>query len=325
MDFPTLVMGAIARFGIRPYPINVAFELTWLCNLECKYCDRHTPLPKELTLQQIFKALSEFRELGMRTLHLDGGDPLTHRHVDEIVDWAVERDIPISLNTNGILVPRKINLVRKLSGIKFSLDGPREAHDRMRGEGSFQKTLEGARAAREAGVRVEFTCTVGIHNWNLIDETLAIAQSLGVSVVFQPALNSLFIGQPRDGSEWMLDQEKIDRAFGRVEELKRAGRGVANEWSSLRHFRNFPRETRPPCAAGWIMCTLDPEGVLFSCDQLDRSDRSNNVVELGAAQAFKNLSRTGCGQCWCARLVQDNYAWGLRFDKMLPPMRHSPR
>jgi hypothetical protein len=69
---------------------------------------------------------------------------------------------------------------------------------------------------------------------------------------------------------------------------------------------------------------MDPEGVLFPCGQLDRSDRTKNAAVLGASRAFMNLSRTGCGECWCARLVEENYLWGCRVDKMLPPRRDGP-
>jgi len=65
---------------------------------------------------------------------------------------------------------------------------------------------------------------------------------------------------------------------------------------------------------------MDPEGVLFSCGQLNRSDRFDGVRRLGVSAALANLSRTGRGQCWCARLVEGNYAWGMRVDRMLPPL-----
>jgi len=150
---------------------------------------------------------------------------------------------------------------------------------------------------------------------------LEIAEGLNIPVVFQPALNSLFLETERDGSAWQLDVTSMRATFARLERLKRRRRGVGNGWSSLRHFRQFPDETRPPCAAGWVTATMDPEGVLFSCGQLNRRDRSNSVVRLGAATAFANLSRNGCGQCWCARLVEENYAWGMRIDRMLPPWK----
>ena len=145
---------------VRPFPLSLTYEVTWLCNLSCGYCDRHTPMRHELTQEEIFSALDEFRRLGMLHTHLDGGDPLTHRHIDEIVDWLTQRGVTVSLNSNGILVPKKLHTIRKLSVLKISLDGPPDSHDAMRGTGSFEKALAGATAARDAGVKVEFTCTV---------------------------------------------------------------------------------------------------------------------------------------------------------------------
>ena len=323
MRTSTIVRGAIARFGIRPYPMSVDYELTWRCNLECIYCDRHTPMARELTREQIFETLTEFQRMGMRRTHLDGGDPLTHRHVDELVEWLVTRGITVTMNSNGILVPKKIATVRKLARMTISLDGPRESHDAFRGRGSFDKAVAGAKAARGAGVPVEFTCTVGRHNAQTIDQAIEIAEELQTSIVFQPATNSLFLDTDRDGSAWQLDTEAMRAAFARVEEHKRAGRAVGNRWSSLQHFRRFPDDVAPPCAAGWVAVTMDPEGVLFPCGQLNRTDRTNNVVKLGVARAFANLSREGCSQCWCARLVEDNFVWGMRLDLMLPPRKRN--
>jgi hypothetical protein len=55
-----IVKEAIARLGIRPYPLSLSYELTWLRNLERSYCDRHTPMQSELTRDQIFTVLGEF-------------------------------------------------------------------------------------------------------------------------------------------------------------------------------------------------------------------------------------------------------------------------
>ncbi len=148
-----------------------------------------------------------------------------------------------------------------------------------------------------------------------------MAEELDIPVIFQPALNSLFLETRRDGSKWQPDAQAIRDAFLHIEEIKRRSKAVGNEWSSLRHFRTFPEDTKPPCAAGSVLATMDPEGVLFQCGQVNRQDRSNNTVSLGVAAAFANLNRDGCGQCWCARLVEGNYQWGMRVDRMFPPAR----
>jgi MoaA/NifB/PqqE/SkfB family radical SAM enzyme len=315
-----ITRGMIARLRLRPSPLALTYEVTWRCNLACGYCDRHTPLPHEMTRDEMFQALGEFHDLGMRQTHLDGGEPLMHRHIDELVAWLTRRGVAVSMHTNGAFVPRKIDTVRKLARVKISLDGPRAQHDAMRGAGSFDRAIAGANAAQEAGVPVEFTCVVGRHNVDAIESLIAMAEDLQIPVVFQPALNSLFLDTARDGSPWQLDSRAIRAAFARIEQLKRPSTAVGNAWSSLRHFRRFPEDTPPPCAAGWVMATMDPEGVLFPCGQVNRRDRSNSVVRLGAATAFARLSRKGCSQCWCARLVEGNYAWGMRLDRMFPPL-----
>jgi MoaA/NifB/PqqE/SkfB family radical SAM enzyme len=311
---------AAARLGLMPIPLSLGFELTHRCNLECHYCDRHTPLEHEMSRDQILVALAELVALGTRRISLDGGEPLTHPHVDEIIEFLVRREVEVYMNSNGILVPRRIHSVRRLHKLKLSLDGPRPAHDAMRGAGSFDKALRGAELARAAGVPVELTCVVGAHNAGSIGALLDLVEARGFAIVFQPARPSLFLGSGRDGSAFVLARSELAAAFALIEARKKSGGAVANRWSSLRHFRHFPADTPIACAAGWINATLDPEGTLHHCGQTNRSDRSANVVRLGARAAFERLVRRGCSQCWCARVVEENVAWGGRLDRMLPPL-----
>src|SRR5271163_1671574 len=204
MDPSTIARSSMAWLGLRAYPISLAYELSWLCNLECTYCDRHTPMANEMAPDQILTALGEFVELGTRSVSLDGGEPLAHSSIAEIVRFLVARGVEVSMHTNGILVPRKIETISKLKKVKISLDGPRDSHDSMRGAGSFDSAIAGARAAREAGVPVEFTCSVGRHNADALDQLLDIVEGVGSSIIFQPVRNSLFVYGGRDGSAWEL-------------------------------------------------------------------------------------------------------------------------
>jgi MoaA/NifB/PqqE/SkfB family radical SAM enzyme len=319
MKLSTLLSIAGARLLRSPTPIAVGFELTHLCNLACEYCDRHTRLPDEMTFDQIIHALDELRRMGMREVSLDGGEPLAHPRVEDVVDWLVERGIVTRMNTNGILVRRKARAVRRLSKVKISLDGPPRVHDRVRGARAFERALDGARAALDLGVSVEFTCVVGRHNVGAIEELIDIVTELKIKIIFQPARESLFLGEHGPGEAFRLDAAGMRDAFDRIERRKRSGDSVLNGWASLRHFRRFPEDQAIPCAAGWINVTMDPEGNLYHCGQINRRDKSNNVVRLGADEAFRRLPRAGCEQCWCARVVEENYAWGGRFDMSLQP------
>jgi len=321
MKLKTVLRGLQAWSGARPAPLSVSFEVTHLCNLACVYCDRHTPTPNEMTREQALAALTELCDLGLAHISFDGGEPLAHRHIDEFVDVVIGRGISVYMNTNGILIPRKLDVVRRVRKVKISMDGPAPTHDLMRGKAAFDRAVRGADAARDAGVAVELTCVVGSHNVHAVEAILDTAERLGYPIVFQPARPSLFLDTGRDGTAFVADRDAIRAAFARIAARKRSSPHVANGWASLRHFAQFPDDVGLPCAAGWINCTMDPDGNLYHCGQVNRGDTSHNVVRLGVKAAFEGLERKGCGQCWCARVVEENVAWGLRVNRMLPIAR----
>ncbi len=301
------------RLGARPVPLSVSFEITHRCNLACAYCDRHAPGPNEMAAEQVLTVLDALCDAGMRTICLDGGEPLTHPHVDRFVERLVERGVRVNMNSNGLLVPRKLGVVRRLSKMKVSLDGPQPVHDAVRGTGSYVRALRGIVAARSEGIHVELTCVVGAHNVGSVDALVELAQGLGLRVVFQPEREGLF----RAGHPGAIARA-VREAFVRIERHKHTGKVVGNRWSSLRHFRSFPFDTPLPCAAGRINATLDPAGMLYACGQLPRLRGGISVLEHGVQGAFDRLPRVSCRQCWCARVVEENDAWGGRFERFLP-------
>lgn len=301
------------RLGARPVPLSVAFEITHRCNLACSYCDRHEPRAQEMPRECVLKTLDELFDMGMRTLSLDGGEPLTCSFIDEVVSRMLDLGVRVNMNSNGLLVPRKLSIVRKLSKLKVSLDGPRDVHDSVRGTGAYTRAIRGIVAARGERVPVELTCVVGRHNAHAVDALIELARQLGLRVVFQPERAGLFNEQKAP-----IGSSEIERAFRRIEAHKRTGCVVANRWSSLRHFRSFPRDTPLPCAAGRINVTLDPYGKLFACGQMPREGAGESVLVAGVRAAFEKLPAVSCAQCWCARVVEENLAWGGRFDRFLP-------
>jgi MoaA/NifB/PqqE/SkfB family radical SAM enzyme len=313
-------VGAAVRAKVlkRPTPLQIVFEVTHLCNLACEYCDRHTQLPNELTLDEILGIIAEFVEMGMTGMTLDGGDPLVRGDIDRIIDELARRRVRIAINTNGILIPKKLESVQKAALVNVSLDGPEKQHDVMRGDGSFEKAVRGIRAARAAGVAVRLRCTVHRENIGAVPELVRLAEDLDSPIVFQPALNSLFLDTVRDGTRWEFDAADFRRMVLWLCEEKKKTKYIANHYASLKHFLSFPAHREPPCSAGWIHATLDPEGYLYHCGQVNRTAQKISVRELGARRAFERIARYSCGECWCASLVETNYAWGMAFDMFTP-------
>jgi hypothetical protein len=145
-----------------------------------------------------------------------------------------------------------------------------------------------------------------------------LAEALDSPIMFQPALNSLFLDTDRDGSLWALDAAEFRRTVLWLCDQKKRTKYVANHYASLKHYLSFPGFKEPPCSAGWIHATLDPEGFLYHCGQVNRGSQRISVRELGAKTAFERIARYGCGECWCASLLDTNYIWGMSLGMFLP-------
>lgn len=312
--FQSLVSAWLAQ---KPVPLDIAFELTHRCNLDCCYCDRHQPADDELSTEEVLQFVSDFHALGTSGISFDGGEALMRKDLPEIVDHTKKLGIEVRLNSNGILIPKKLSLIKNVTKVKVSLDGTAEYHDSMRGKGSFMKAVEGVRAAKDAGVKVELTCVLHRENLNGVPQLLNLAAELRCGIIFQPVRNSLFNFRQRDATSWAPDEKEMQKAFRHLLHLRRKNKAITNAKASLRHFLNFPDDINIPCAAGWINCTVDPQGYLYHCGEIDRNAYKINLREHGVAKAFDLIPRYGCKQCWCARTVEENYLWGVRLHKFI--------
>jgi len=142
-----------------------------ICNLRCTHCfiacspENHSH--EMLTLQTVRRYLQEGEELGVREYYFTGGEPFMNRELFPILE-ATLRLGPATVLTNGLFLDaqRCARLKELESDSEYSLDlrisvdgwGP-EDHDRIRGEGTFDRTMAGVRRLWEAGLNPVLTVT----------------------------------------------------------------------------------------------------------------------------------------------------------------------
>jgi MoaA/NifB/PqqE/SkfB family radical SAM enzyme len=152
-------------------PRRLTVELTNICNLHCSYCLRdedalyHSPanfLPVELFARVAKDARDS---MGIEQVMFTGGEPTLHPDFGKLLASVAALDLKCSFVTNGWhfdrVWPLLIEHREALTHVSFSLDGAtREAHDRWRGEGSFERVVR-AFSRCWAG-RLPFNTKVGI-------------------------------------------------------------------------------------------------------------------------------------------------------------------
>ena len=127
-------------------PTSVDIELSNRCNLRCKMCwfhgengigDRYQN--SEMATEEILELINQL-ETYRPHIYFGGGEPFIREDFLTILAYVKGFGLPTSFTTNGTLLDQgRIQNVVELGvdAINFSIDGPEEVHDKLRGPGNF--------------------------------------------------------------------------------------------------------------------------------------------------------------------------------------------
>lgn len=147
---------------------NLTMEVTNMCNNSCTHCfvrAKGAP-PSELSLETARLILDESYAAGYRNLHLTGGEPLLWDHFFSVISYAFEKGYhSCFVNTSGMQLNKTTcnklaDYADKIS-LSISLQGPREIHEHVRGQHSYEKSIKGIRLALDAGIETHIFTSVG--------------------------------------------------------------------------------------------------------------------------------------------------------------------
>lgn len=199
-------------------PRIVIWEMTRACALACRHCRAEAiPYrnPAELTTTEAFSLVDQVAECGDPIFVLTGGDPLMRDDIYKIAEYASNKGlrVAVSPSATGRLKPSALEALARAGckRVSLSIDGPtEEMHDAFRGvRGSFERTMQGAHAAREAGLELQINTTVSRYNHKVLADFVPVVESLDV------ALWSFFFVVPvgRAQLEDVLDARETEDAF----------------------------------------------------------------------------------------------------------------
>ncbi len=155
-------------------------HITDRCNLRCRHCFIGEPGSTDLPMEKIMAAVDEFEEMQGLRLLISGGEPLLHREFWQLNGLLAGRDLRTILLSNGTLIDEQAALRLRFHEVQISLDGMRAAHDFIRGEGNFERSVAAVRRLTAAGVRVSIATMIHSRNLQDFDELAGLIEELGV-------------------------------------------------------------------------------------------------------------------------------------------------
>jgi len=84
-----------------------------------------------------------------------GGEPLVCPDFDRIALYLNENGFELGMVTNGVLIDKHIDVIKKcFKKIYVSIDGPKEIHNLIRGEGVFEKVIENLKLLKDTNTEI---------------------------------------------------------------------------------------------------------------------------------------------------------------------------
>jgi len=267
-------------------PLYVKIKVNYGCNLKCEMC-RHWRETREppISMDRFKEVITELAELGCQKIHFSGGEPMLRPQLPDLVEYAAQLGIRVTLTTNGTLIDKvkARRLVEAgLRGVNISIDSPiRKMHEKIRGvEGSFKLTTRAVSLFRKYShkgkLTVRINTVVGRSNYETLASLPDLAHELGADGInlipvddhcgehlsmrrkdiakFNAEIAPIIEERARELKVQIADEDA--HPFGRDNSEVRLGRAGRYAFGYYNKF---------PCYAPWTHSLVDFNGLVYVC------------------------------------------------------------
>lgn len=266
---PKLTSYLLAKAAKNHMPVSGTFELSPVCNLNCKMCYvRMTDQQVKESGRSVMKneewltLAEEAKREGMLYLLLTGGEPFLYPGFRKLYEHLSQMGFLISINTNGTLIDRET--VRWLldfppSRVNITLYGASTlTYERLCGSGqAFERVKEAIENLQEAGISVKLNCSLTPDNAGDLEKMVQYAKKRGLileiaSYMF-PAIRR---NKENVGNNYRFTPEEAARYKFEIQRLQ-YGEEAAEEYAHRILADNIPlirEECQEVRADGQVRC-----------------------------------------------------------------------
>lgn len=156
-------------------PLSGTFELTPLCNMNCKMCYVRLSAEEQqergalATPEQWLSVAKQAKSAGMLYLLITGGEPFLYPGFPELMEQLHKMGLVITVNTNGTLIREDtVQWLKKCPPVRINISlygASDETYGRLCGDRlGFTKVKEAICLLKEAGLRVKLNCSLTPEN-----------------------------------------------------------------------------------------------------------------------------------------------------------------
>lgn len=314
------------RATIKRIPLSGTFELSPICNFDCKMCyvkksaDEVNNSPRKmLTLEQWKHIADQAQKEGLLYLLLTGGEPFLWPDFEELYCYLAKKGFVISINSNGYLIDR--NVVDLLANapptrINITLYGAsNDTYERLCGvKNGFDKIKEAIDLLKNAGILVKLNCSLTPYNADDLKEMIRFAEERNLilevnTYMFPPirrepaqfGMNERFTA--KESAYWNVKRYKYQHSLERYERWLEAL--LENKRLSCSYDKTCvdPIDGKVSCRAGKAAFWVTWDGLMLPCGMMPKPEI--DLIQNGFTKAWQliieeteKISLSGiCNKC----------------------------
>jgi radical SAM protein with 4Fe4S-binding SPASM domain len=149
-------------------------------------------IKREITLSDWKRVIDELVANNIYSVLLRGGEAFLYPEIIELIEYINSKGVFISIDTNGTVIEKYLKNLLRIGNmhLTFSIDGPEEIHDVVRGvSGSFRKMYQNIETLNELEkespkkISKSITFTVSPYSYKGLHHIPDIARSLGIQTI----------------------------------------------------------------------------------------------------------------------------------------------
>jgi MoaA/NifB/PqqE/SkfB family radical SAM enzyme len=200
------------------FPQRIYFQITRKCNLKCSYCYMDASINgEEIPFSDIEKIVDYISEKGVMEVRLTGGEPTLHSCFTDIVRRLQERNIYVSIGTNGCWTGKVLDYLVQVDNMLLiiSLDGEEETNQKLRGN-NYKIVKENIKKLREVNkeCKIRVNTVLTKRNYRNIEKLFLFAKTYHLDYInFIPLKPQVRVKEVKNE---MLTAEEYDEAVNEM-------------------------------------------------------------------------------------------------------------
>lgn len=303
------------RFNLDTKPVNIVWDITYRCNLNCKYClfaknKLHT-IQNELPLEKIknfIKEIAKYRP----SFFLTGGEPLLRTDLEEIISTIRFYKMKVGINTNTTLLTKERLLKLDKAGLNYmiiSLDMNESVTDDFRGLGVYKKAYEAIKMLKETKTKIVVNCVINEENYRHLDNFLDFIENLGIDAL---KLSYVYFNTEREAAEHQKNcaerlgenivpdfykrellgkgkeiAEKIEAITPKIKKMKTPVSFNPNlNKEEIENWFNNSKKLNRKCLYAFNVARISPNGDIYPCHFINKP--TGNITDGEFIKTYNN-------------------------------------